>query len=311
MKDNSGSSKNLAIVICNYNGKSDTVKCLESLNKSSYRNFEVYLVDDCSDNDEEKLDKSFMSEYRDKYFYSIDVVYTPENMGFAGANNIGISQALKNGPRYIALLNNDTIVEEDTLEILVSRLNNSSRTVVAPKILSMDKESKIWSAGGRLDDKLKIPVNIGAGCDDDGSYDTEKECFFLPFCACIIPAEVFSEGVGMLDESYYMYSEDVDYCIRLQRAGYSLLYIPEARIFHKGGASGVSDGSDSLYYSVRNECILRDKYMKGGKAFNEQLLTNQKYKYYAKKVAGRDCSNNKKMIEAIEAWKQGERGKRG
>ena len=268
-------------------------------------------MDDCSDNEDEKLDKAFVSEYKDKYFFNVDVISTPENMGFAGANNMGISRALKNRPSFVALLNNDTSIEEDTLEILVSRLNNSTRTVVAPKILYMDNPDKIWSAGGSIDDKLKIPVNVGAGSNDDGSFDMERECFFLSFCAVIIPAEVFSEGVGMLDESYYMYSEDVDYCIRLQKAGYSLLYIPEARVLHKGGAAGVSGGSDSLYYSVRNECILRDKYMKGGKAFNEQLLANQKYKYYAKKVAGRDCSNNKKMIEAIEAWKQGERGKRG
>lgn len=181
--------------------------------------------------------------------------------------------------------------------------------MVAPKIIHMDNPNIIWSAGGALDDKLKIPVNIGAGKNNDGSFDTEKECFFLSFCACIVPSEVFG-SIGMLDEDYYMYSEDVDYCIRLRKAGYTLLYIPDAIVLHKGGATGVSEGSDSLYYSVRNECIIREKYISGGSAFNEQLLANQKAKYYAKKLAGRDNSNNRKMIEAIEAWKRGERGKR-
>lgn len=297
----------LAIVIANYEGLKDTVACLDSINKSTIKDFFVVLVDDCSTTD--AITEDFIKECEEKYFFDIVGVMLEENLGFAGANNAGINKAMEYDPSYIMLLNNDTLISEDALEILISRMNISSMTVLAPKILCMDDDSVIWSAGGMMDEELKIAKNIGYLQSDDGSYDQENMCFFVSFCCAVIPVEAFRSEVGMLSEDYYMYGEDVDYSIRLRQAGYKLLYIPEVSILHKGGATGVSSGSHSLYYSVRNECIIREKYMDGGSAFNEKLLAKQKQKCAIKKMAHRDISGNLKMIEGIEAWKRGERGR--
>lgn len=310
MKSTSNSSKKntLAIVIANYEGINDTKICLDSLGKSSYKDFFVVIVDDCSKKD--SVDKAFIKECEEKYSFDVEGVFLDENQGFAGANNAGINRAKEYSPSYIMLLNNDTRVEEDTLEILVSRMNISSKTVVAPKILCMDDENIIWSAGGMMDEELRIAKNIGYMQKDGAEYDQERKCFFLSFCCVMMPVEVFEDdGIGMISEEYYMYGEDVDYCIRLRKSGYKLMYIPGTYILHKGGATGVSTSNHSLYYSVRNECIIRDKYMDGGAAFNEKLLAKQKQKCTIKKLAHRDVTANEKMIEAIKAWKNGERGR--
>lgn len=307
IKEKIRGQETLAIVIANYNGASDIELCLDSLTKSSFNDFFVVIVDDCSERN--VADSIFINNCQDKYPFRIEGVKTDKNLGFAGANNMGIKTALRYAPSYIMLLNNDTVILEDAIEILVSRLNNSSKTIASPKILYMDDDTKIWSAGGEFDDELKIPKNRGASEADTKKFDIEQECFYLSFCAVMMPAKIFEE-IGMLSEDYYMYSEDVDYCIRLRKQGYKLLYLPEAVIKHKGGASQVSSGSDSLYYSVRNECILREKYMDGGVTFNEKLLAKNKQKVIVKKMAHMDYSRNEKMVEAIEAWKRGERGKR-
>lgn len=306
-KKNTDSKCPLAIVISNYEGLDDTVRCLDSLEEASIKNFFVVLVDDKSSKN--GITSEFLKECKSKYSYRVEGILLDKNLGFAGANNEGIRKALEYDPCYIMLLNNDTIIPEDTVEILLSRMNITSGTVVAPKILCMEDEGVIWSAGGEMDAELRIARNIGYLKKDDGSFDQEQQCFFLSFCCVVMPAEVFTKNVGMLSEEYYMYGEDVDYCIRLREAGYKLMYIPGAQIQHKGGATGVSSSSHSLYYSVRNECIIREKYMDGGKAFNEKLLAKQKQKCAIKKLAHRDTTNNEQMIEAIIAWKKGERGR--
>ena len=132
----------VGIVISNYNGWQDTLVCLESLQKMTFRDFEIILIDDASPNDS-------VAQLQGKL--PPNTVFLPQekNVGFAAANNIGMRRALADGCDYALLLNNDTSVHPDFLEKLLAETPEGA--VSCPKMLFMDPPDEIWFAGGELD----------------------------------------------------------------------------------------------------------------------------------------------------------------
>lgn len=291
--------RKVAIVITNYNGCEDTIKCLESLCKSSYKDFFVVVCDDCSSCEKCK-------NLGNNLELSLDIEYisTPTNLGFAGANNMAIKKAMLREPEYILLLNNDTVVYEDSLQKLVDSADKES--LCGPKLLLEDEKS-IYSAGGRFNSKLHIPENIGMGHIDDGSYDKEDSLEYLSFASCLIPVEVF-EKIGFLDESYYMYSEDVDFCQRAKAKGYKIKYIPQSVIIHKAGGSGFSSNKKSTFLGIRNECYIREKYIPDGINYNKKLYEKVKREYLFRKVIHKPHEDNTLYYEAMTAYYNRETG---
>ena len=160
----------VGIVISNYNGWQDTLVCLESLQKMTFRDFEIVLIDDASPNDS-------VAQLQGKL--PPNTVFLPQekNVGFAAANNIGMRRALADGCDYALLLNNDTEVEQDTLHLLAERLDREPELgAVCPKIRFFDPPRSVQFAGYTpLTPVTLRNALIGFGEPDDGRWDTPCE----------------------------------------------------------------------------------------------------------------------------------------
>jgi len=219
----------VAIIVVNWNRCDDTLLCLESLGKISYPNYSVILVDNGS------TDGS--ADAVRQRFPAAQVVALPDNMRFAGGNNVGLRIALERCDNFALLLNNDTTVEADFLDHLVAAAQRDERFgLIGPKILYADRPKVIWFAGGVLKPAWGYVRHFGLRQMDDGRFDQSREVSFLTGCCLLIRREVLA-NVGPLDEGFYLYSEDADYSLRAARAGYKLHYEPKSIIYHKVSAS--------------------------------------------------------------------------
>lgn len=238
---------NVGIVISNYNGWQDTVQCLESLDKQTYWDFEIILLDDASTNDSVEQLRPHLPA---------NTVFLPQqaNIGFAAANNVGIRRALADGCNWVLLLNNDTVAAPDFLETLLRETPEG--TVSCPKMLFLNPPDEIWFAGGELDRATGRVKHLGGHEKDGPAFAEKKQVSFITFCCVLLPRDVI-ERVGFLDETLFMYCEDVDYCIRLADAGVPLWFLPDAKIWHKAGGS--AGGMLSVYYITRNTLYLTCK----------------------------------------------------
>lgn len=249
----------VAILIINWNGYALTKDCLESLKALDYGNFKTVLVDNGSvDGSGEKLKNEFPE---------IELLPSPENLGFTGGNNLGIQWALDHIFDYVLLLNNDTVVEPGFLDPLVSFLEqNPDYGAVQPKIMLEAERDKIWNAGGGYFKWLEMTWSVGIGKIDDGQFDQEKDTPWITGCAMLIRSAIIREA-GMLDSRFFAYYEDVEWSFRIKKQGYRLRYFPQSKIFHvAGGSSKKIKTKEGIvppiihYYRTRNHLFLIRKH---------------------------------------------------
>ena len=245
----------VAIIIINWNGINDTIECLESLKKIKYKKFKIILIDNNSKNNEaEKIKKKFPN---------VTLIKNNKNEGFCKANNAGIGLSLKYNFDYILLLNNDTIVKKNFLNILITTMEKDKNIgASSPKILYPNSE-KIWSMGGKNLDTLGISVMIGKG-KKENKYKKIVYPDFLTGCAMLIRVDLIKK-IGNLDEKYFAYYEDVDYSKRIKKEGYKIVTQPKSIIFHKKSASAGIRGSNKIskiqaYLQMRNSLYLLRKH---------------------------------------------------
>ncbi len=234
-----------AVILVNYNGLKDTIECIESLMNSTTP-LQIIVVDNASTNDESLT----ISEN----YPFVKTIRTNKNLGFAGGNNIGIQWALDNNFKYIALLNNDTIVDNKAFSYLLELANEN--TVTAPYMFYFSSPDDLWYAGGTINKKTGNAVHIEKNNLENGPFN----CTFVTGC-CFLAHRIIWEKTGLLDESYFMYNEDTDFCIRLLMNHFSIKVIPKAKIWHKIGKSSGNYGSAfSHYYNTRNRLAIVKKY---------------------------------------------------
>ena len=255
----------VSIVTLNYNGSQDTIKCLNSVyEKIKYKKCQVIIVDNGSKKEDilelkewiriKGLSAIFCDRYNfqfgDKSFEKeILLIENQENLGFAGGNNIGIRYALKCGADYIWLLNNDAVVEKDTLEssiLLAERLKAERQEkvgLISSKIYCYKDRAKVQYNGGK-------PFYKGI---PDKEGELPRSVKFAPCCSLLINRKLLEE-IGLLNEDYFLYYEDTEFCIRTLKAGWTIWYNPYSKVYHKGGASiGLWLQSPlSAYYATRN-----------------------------------------------------------
>lgn len=245
----------VAIVILNWNGLADTVECLDSLVKIAYPNYETVVIDNGSrGNDVQTL--------KEKYRESIHLISNRKNEGFAGGCNIGIKWALENNAAYVLLLNNDTTGSKNFLRELVEVARNNERIgIVGPKVYHYDEPNSIATAGGKINFWTGNTPLIGRSSIDHGQFDCIKEVDFVSGCALLIKVETIRK-IGMLDERYFAYYEETDLCARARRGGWQIVFVPNARIWHKGGRFTKS-GEIPMYYMTRNRFLFMKKNARG------------------------------------------------
>jgi GT2 family glycosyltransferase len=217
----------VSIIILNWNGLEDTIECLESLKKIAYPNYEVIVVDNGSEgNDAQVLEEKF-GNY-------IHLIKNDRNYGYTGGNNIGIRYALSNSdPDYLLMLNNDIIVAPDFLNHLVAAAAaDASIGIVGPKVYYYGFPRHLQTAGARVNMWTGQAPAIGSRQIDAGQYDRQREVDYV-FGCCLLAKKEVIQKVGLFDESYFCYYDEIDYCTRAGKAHYKVCYIPEAKIWHK------------------------------------------------------------------------------
>lgn len=244
------------IIILNWNGMKYTSECIYSLLNIEYDNFEILIVDNNST--EEDINKLKILLDNNK---KVKAIFNKQNHGFAGGNNIGIDYSLNNGAEYIMILNNDTVVEKNFMKPLIEVFNNHKNVgIVAPQINYFDHPDIIWSAGGYIS-KIRGSGFALSNINEKKVKYLEKEVAFVSGCCMLIKKEVF-EAIGNLDVQYFMYLEDVDFCLRASKAGFRIFVSHGSKIYHKVGKSTDNNLKPlPLYYVTRNRLLfLRKNY---------------------------------------------------
>lgn len=235
------------ILILNWNGWQDTVACIESCSLLSHANYKILIVDNGSTDGSETI-------LRER-FPDTEMIQTGKNLGFAGGNNVGIRHAMEKGARYLWLLNNDTLVEPETLSSLISIAEKDKKAgIIGSKIYYYDQPGKIWFAGGIWRPRPSHPFHIGLDQEDEGQYEDVREVDFVSGCSLLIKSEVVKD-IGTMSEDYFLYWEDVDWNASASRKGYKIIYAPKSRVWHKVSASMQNQTLMQLQYSVRNRLL--------------------------------------------------------
>lgn len=244
----------VCVVLLNWNGRDDTLACLESLKASTYSPLEIVIVDQGSED-------GLVETVRQRE-PQVEVFANQENLGFAGGNNQGMRYGLEQGADYLLLLNNDTVVDEACIGELVSAAEANPVTgALGPKIYQLPLSDRIWSYGGIVDWGQNVASMRGFGQVDRGQFDSLAKADFLSGCAVMVRREVV-EAVGLLDEEYSpIYYEDTDWGMRIRAAGYENVVVPSAKIWHKESMSmGGSYNPTSKYLMGHHAVVFMRKY---------------------------------------------------
>lgn len=244
------SKPKVAVMMLNWNGLVDTIECLESLQKITYPNYDVVVLDNGSKgNDAQALENKFGSY--------IHVIKNDRNYGGCGGYNIGIRHVLEHSDaEYLLMLDNDAVVAPDFLDELVQVMVRDNKIGIATAVIYSYDEPN------RLQQSVSMRINYWLG--EFVGMDWFSDFFITPKLKDNLPREVeqigywcalFRRGciekVGLLDETYYLTWESADYCERVARAGYKIVYVPKAKIWHKWRHSKKIDGW-MQYWHPRN-----------------------------------------------------------
>lgn len=236
------------LVIVVYNSYADTADCLRSLEAATWPALHTVLVDNGSTDGSGEL---LLRE-----FPEVIHLRSEDNLGFAGGCNLGIREALAADADYICLLNNDTIVEPGFIEPLVERAALEPRTgIIGGRILydeAGDAGDVIWFAGGQIDRRTGYTTHRGQDLPDGPSFRRPSLTDYITGCLFFVRAGLFHQ-LGLLDERMFMYCEELDFCLRARRAGFSCFYEPDSVIRHRVSRSmGGAYRPLYYYYQVRN-----------------------------------------------------------
>lgn len=256
---------NLAVIILSFNGRDSTLECIESVKKAKKGNIKlrIVVVENASSDD------SLQALQKVK---GIDLIVNYKNLGFSGGMNRGIEYALKHDASHIILLNNDTYIDENLLINIIKASKNAD--IISPKIYfsaghefhkerykKADLGRVIWYSGGKIDWENILGIHIGVNkVDNTGQFDKPKEITFATGCCMLIKREVL-EKIGPLDEKYFLYLEDMDFCYRAHKAGFKILFDPQSILWHKNASAAGGPGSRlQEYYFSRNRLLFAFKH---------------------------------------------------
>lgn len=229
----------VSIIVLNWNNFKDTKECLESLEKISYPNHEIIVVDNGStDGSSKEIQKIFP-----QYIY----IYNDSNLGFTGGNNVGMKHAVKTGADYIFWINNDMIVDKGFLELLVETMKNEKAGLVGPAIYYYSQREKLCGGGIYLNFwKTKIK----------GYKFTGKLREVDALSGCFLIKKQVIDKIGCFYEPYFFNFEEFDYCLQARKAGFKIFCEPKSKIWHKVGVTLGKTPATATYYFYRNRLLL-------------------------------------------------------
>ncbi|MBC3788214.1 glycosyltransferase family 2 protein [Spirosoma utsteinense] len=233
----------ISLITVNYNQAAVTCDLLESTRTLTYPRFEIIVVDNGSKEDPTE-------RIRQGNYPNVTVIVSPDNLGFSGGNNLGIRHARGD---YYFLLNNDTIVTPTLLELLLEPFRQFPAVgVTCPKIRFHDQPNIIQYAGYRpLNEYTGQTWAVGLMEPDEGQHDKSGPTYFAHGAAMMVSRAVL-EKAGTLDESFFLYYEELDWSARIRRAGFQIYYQADALIFHRESMSVGKANAMKVYYHTRN-----------------------------------------------------------
>lgn len=237
-----------SVIIPNFNGKVHLKDCLNSLNNQTFKEFETILVDNNSSDN--SLDFVLNN------FPQVKVIKLEKNFGFAKAINEGVK---KSQAKYVVFLNNDTEVEKDWLENLVECAKKHPDVISVNSKLLNFYNRKIIDGVGILINEVGQAKSIGWGEEDKGQYNNKQYIFGATGGGSLFNREDFIK-VGLFDEKYFMYFEEVDFAFRAQFLGYKSISCPSAVMYHKHKATAKKLPQHIEYWQFRNmtQTIIKD-----------------------------------------------------
>ncbi len=235
----------IGIVTITYNSSSVIDAFMTSVLSQSYTNFILYIIDNASSDD--TLD--CIARYTDP---RIVVIPNTVNKGIAAGNNQGINASIDMQCGKILLINNDTVFDPDLINKLAIDMENFSCDLIVPKIVYHDRPDMLWYAGGYFRWwRAGAGTHEGIYEKDQGQFDRAVKVEYSPTCCLLINSIVFTK-VGIMDETYFAYYDDADFCYRTLRAGLKLYYTPTTRLLHKVSTlTGGEQSRFSLYNGIR------------------------------------------------------------
>jgi GT2 family glycosyltransferase len=241
-------SPRVAILVLNWNRPDDTIECVQSLLQLQYDNAEIVVLDNASTDDS-------VARITTR-FPHITLLQTGNNLGYAGGNNYGMDYALKHGADYVFVLNNDTTVEPDCVQYLIEAGESDPKIgAVGCFVYSYDQPHSFLYAGVNAVRNLDRPM-MGSYVHDEVRDQLDAEQVMkvdtVHGCAFMIKREALEQAKGF-DPKFFAVHEEVDLSMRLWEAGYTLVAVPRARIYHKEGMTFGQASPNRIYYDVRNK----------------------------------------------------------
>lgn len=243
-----------AVILVNYNNSRETIDCITSIKKSKDAPHVIVVDSGSSKESQEELRLAFPD---------LDLIIS-DNNGFSAGNNIGIKKALRLGAKVIYILNNDTEVNPNlfyrSYRYVVGKNRLAGGKIYYAKGFEFHKQQKgkgniLWYAGGYFDRESVIARHYGVDEEDQGQYDQIKKIDFITGCFIAVPRRVFSR-IGFFYEPYFLYLEDLDFCLRAESAGIEVIYNPHLVVYHKNSSSTVAGSPLVDYYLTRNRLLL-------------------------------------------------------
>ncbi|MEZ4836796.1 MAG: glycosyltransferase family 2 protein [Caldilineaceae bacterium] len=247
----SSTQPNVTAVILNTNRRQDTLACLASLADCRYPNFKTIVLDNAStDGSNEAIHATYPQ---------VEILPITENKGYAGNNNVGIAAALERGADWVFVLNEDTILDPDCVGRMVEAGEAAPQIgIVGPLVYHHDEPTIIQSAGGAMDSKLNA-WHMGENEPDRGQFQQTRDVDWISGCAIMVHRKVI-EDVGVLDERFFYYWEETEWCLRSRRAGWRIVNVPAARLWHKGVQRDYRPPANVSYYNTRNHLLMLQKH---------------------------------------------------
>lgn len=265
------------IVLVSWNDLEDTKACLRSLFEQNYSNFRVVVCNNAPGSNtlpEVKswaeadgpsclmMDRETAEQVEEQGEADIYLIDTGENAGFAAGNNVALRFVLKRGDAdYIWLLNTDTVVDPGALKAMVDVGERQPDVgMLGAKLVYRERPNIIqFVGGGSVVPWRGFTDTLGDGQEDIGQWNREIELDYITGASLLARRQTIEE-VGLMDERYFLYSEEVDWCIRARQQGWRLVYAPGSKVYHKGGGT-VGHGTQLHdYYSLRSMLLLVQKF---------------------------------------------------
>jgi len=237
----------VVIITLNWNGGNDTIECVESLKRLNYPNYHIVVVDNGS------TDGS-VSAFKAQY-PNLTIIENGCNLGYAAGFNAGLKYAYEQGADYFLILNNDTIIDPDALTELVKVAKQDEKIgFVSGKVYWYNRRDVLQTAGRENDPLTLVGRHVGSGEIDRGQYDKIQDYNFIDDIFLLVRHHVY-ETVGGYDPIFFLYYEETDWCARVRRAGFRIVYTPLAKIWHKGiiGNENLPLTPKRIFYLQRHE----------------------------------------------------------